>query len=424
MSVWNTACRVLARHLGEGVRLDHVLEDVPGQLSPVDRRRCRHLVYGGVRHLGLLEACIATHMQRAPRPILRAALIVGAFEILENPGQAPAIIHHAVDRTREIASAAEARVVNAVLRKVAASLADAMAAEIAPGDAVALARRFSHPAWLVARWLRAFGDAEVRRLLAWDQEPAPVHARIVAGVETDALPAFFRSTPWPGFYVLEKPEWSVVEAWLAAGRIYLQDPATAVAPALLAVQPGESVLDVCAAPGGKTLQLAEAAGPTGRVIAVDLPGVRLDRMRDNLRRYEAARGRVSVVACDGRVLSEAILAAERQPRLYDAVLLDAPCSNTGVLRHRVDVKWRLQPDELAGLTELQGALLSRAAARVRPGGRVVYSTCSLEAEENASVVEAFLRSTAGGEFTLEATRRCRPWADGCDGAGAFLLRRA
>ena len=439
MSVWNIACYVLTRHLGDGARLDHALEDVPSQTSRVDRRRCRHLAYGVVRHLGLLDACVTAHLPRPPRPVLRAALLIGGFEILEDPAQAPAIIHHAVDRAREVASPAEARVVNAVLRKAVQSLAAATADEPAAGDVAAMALRYSHPRWLVERWLAAFGEGPTRQLLAWDQRAAPVHARDVTRGERRAaspgqsgavdaradmgLPASFVPTEWPGFFVLEKPDWAEVERLLVAGRIYLQDPATALAPDLLAVKTGETVLDVCAAPGGKTLQLAEAAGATGRVVAVDLAGLRLERLRENLRRYRDLRGRVSVVACDGRELSATILAAERQPRDYDAVLLDAPCSNTGVLRHRVDAKWRLGPADLQALPELQLALLHRAAAVVRAGGRLVYSTCSLEAEENAAVVQAFLASPEGVGFVLAESRASRPWVDGRDGAAAFLLQR-
>ncbi len=432
MSVWNTACHVLARHLGDGTRLDHALEDVPGQMSPVVRRRCRHLVYGVVRHLGLLDACSAIHLRHPPRPLLRAALLLGAFEILENPEQAPAIIHHAVDRTREGVSASEARVANAVLRKVIGSLAAATATEPGSGDAAGLARRFSHPQWLVERWITAFGEPATRELLAWDQRPAPVHARVLAeagGLSQDptraaTLPSFFRPTPWPHFFELEKPDWAEVEHLLSAGRIYLQDPATAVAPDLLALRPGESVLDVCAAPGGKTLQLAEAVGAAGRVVAVDLPGPRMQRLRDNLHRYRTVRGRIGVVAGDGRHVSSRILSMEKQPAAYDAVLLDAPCSNTGVLRHRVDAKWRLAPSDLVALPELQLDLLRPASTLVRPGGRLVYSTCSLEAEENTGVVSAFLATREGATFVLESSRQSLPWVDGRDGAGAYLLRRA
>ena len=141
MSVWNVTCSLLARHLSEGARLDHVLEDVPIQMPPVERRRARHLVYGVVRHQGLLDACLARHLHSAPRPLLHAVLLTGAFELLENPAQAPVIVHHAVEQARTIASAPEARVVNAVLRKVATSLAEETA--IDPVDAAGLARRFS-----------------------------------------------------------------------------------------------------------------------------------------------------------------------------------------------------------------------------------------------------------------------------------------
>src|SRR5690606_2602894 len=147
------------------------------------------------------------------------------------------------------------------------------------------------------------------------------------------------------------------------------------------------VLDLCSAPGGKTLQLAGRVGPEDVVVAVDLPGPRLERLRKNLSRYPQIKVK-AVGAAVTRLVPEDLVAQEA-PAAYDAVLIDVPCSNTGVLRHRVDAKWRLKPSDLEALPRLQLALLRRAAACVRPGGRMVYSTCSLEAEENEDVIAAF-----------------------------------
>jgi 16S rRNA (cytosine967-C5)-methyltransferase len=325
-------------------------------------------------------------------------------------------VHHAVARTRSWLSAGESRVANAVLRRVPEILHVEISRDGRDADSLALRR--SHPVWLVERWLAHWGADIVERLLAWDQQPAPVYARIIGAI---ALPPGFESTPWPGFCRLDRPDWADVERLLAAGAIYLQDPATAVAPGLLAVQAGESVLDVCAAPGGKTLLLAEDAGPTGRVVAVDLPGPRLDRLQENLARYSGVQ--VEVLGLDARELTPERLADFGLPGLWDAVLIDAPCSNTGVLRHRVDAKWRLQAGDLEALPELQFALLTRAASVVRPGGRLVYSTCSIEPEENEAVVQR-LRDEAGAAFSLEQAITSFPWETGHDGAGAFLLRRS
>ena len=199
---------------------------------------------------------------------------------------------------------------------------------------------------------------------------------------------------------------------------------------LLAPEPGENVLDLCAAPGGKSLLIADtmkqdapAAGPVkaGRLVAVDLPGSRIDRLKENLSRTTG----VDVALVQADVLSNLAtsLREHRLPELYDGVLLDVPCSNTGVMRHRVDVKWRLQPGDFKQHPQQQLSFLHAAARLVAPGGRLVYSTCSIDAEENEHVVRAFLASKAGGPYTLERSIVHYPWTAGHDGAAAFLLRR-
>jgi 16S rRNA (cytosine967-C5)-methyltransferase len=420
MSVWTATCRLLAKHLATGERLDQLLETLPRQLSAEERRRARHLLYGTVRHFQRLDGLVLRHVVRTPRPGLRAVLAMGAFELSEHPEEAAQIVHHWVGVARECTSAGEARLVNAVLRKLPATLAEEAAQE--PNGIDELARRFSHPTWLVRRWMDAFGGDAVRRLLEWNQTPAPVHARVSGGRPTGtALPDYFVPTPWAGFFRLERLDWAQVEAMLGRGEIYLQDPATSLAPGLLDARAGENVLDLCAAPGGKAFQLAERVDPAGRVIAVDLPGPRLERLRRNA----GARASlpVTVFAADVCGLAPERFADAGLPTTFDAALLDAPCSNTGVLRHRVDVKRRLKPDDLVGLSRLQSEMIRAAARVVRPGGRLVYSTCSLEAEENEGVVQAFLEG-AGGEWALERAVHARPWIDACDGAGAFLLRRS
>jgi 16S rRNA (cytosine967-C5)-methyltransferase len=190
------------------------------------------------------------------------------------------------------------------------------------------------------------------------------------------------------------------------------------------------VLDVCAAPGGKSLMIADAmlaqTGATppakpSRVIAMDLPGERIARLKENLSRAEGVE--VALVQAD--VAKDGFLALDacQLPTSYDAVLLDVPCTNSGVMRHRVDVKWRLQEGDFHKHGRQQLALLHAAARLVAPGGRLVYSTCSIDPEENESVVKTFFDSRAGGPFTLEAKSLSQPWVTGHDGAAAFLLRK-
>lgn len=485
---WPTAAALLERWLARRARLDALLEEAgrnwpaggdPGPLAARDgqdaarpgrpvvpaseapaarqeRARCQHLLYGAVRHLGRIDAALQAVISQPPRARLRAVLLLAGFELLEaaaapaGEGQEARIVHHAVAQAKTLLSPPEVRLVNAVLRKLV-SVPGFHAATPAPAAGAAeLARFFSHPEWLVRRWLAQFGADATHRLLNWNQTPPPVYARWRSGVAPadgppggGALagaagagagfqpPPFLQPTPWPGFHLVPAGCWPQIERLLADGALYLQDPATMIAPELLDPEPGETVVDLCAAPGGKSLLLADlleersrAAGPAagaGTVVAVDLPDVRrIGRLKENLAKARATG--VVLVQADVLQLSPRLLKEHHLPAGFSAVLLDVPCSNTGVMRHRVDVKWRLRESDIAKHAGHQLALLAAAARLVAPGGRLVYSTCSLESEENEEVVEAFLRG-AGGRFVLEKTRHSRPWEDGCDGAGAFRLRR-
>ena len=490
---WATAAAVLERWLARRGRLDALLEEA-GRKWPVggpglplavtgqeaaqasgpatslvaalaarqERARCQHLLYGAVRHLGRINAALETVISQPPRARLQAVLLLAGFELLEagaepsGEGQAAKIVHHAVGQAKTLLSPPEARLVNAVLRKLPATPGFHAATPAPAAGAAELARFFSHPEWLVRRWLAQFGADATQRLLRWNQTPPPVYARwrsaatpppipapadgptdrggtvgaggVVAGIQP---PAFLQPTSWAGVYVVPAGNWPEIERLLAGGALYLQDPATMIAPELLDPKAGETVVDLCAAPGGKSLVLADLLEERGRraglgtgagtVVAVDLADVRrIGRLKENLARARTTG--VILVQADVLQLSSRLLKEHHLPGAFSAILLDVPCSNTGVMRHRVDVKWRLREADIAKHAGQQLALLSAAARFVAPGGRLVYSSCSLESEENEEVVEAFLRG-AGGRFSLEQTRHRRPWEDDCDGAGAFLLRK-
>jgi len=485
-SAWIRSVVLLERWLGHRARLDGLLDDarpdgpaqqgrgVPakggkglappqpgdpaGGVAEMDERqeraRCQHLLYGAVRNFGRLEIILESLIPRPPRARLRAVLLVAGFELLEagavpaEEGQEAKIVHHAVTQAKRLLSPAEVRLVNAVLRQVARAPALHAAPPSNEAGARELARFYSHPEWLVQRWVAQFGAEATVQLLKWNQMPAPVYARwrgwadrtepclpgATAGTEPDTRigpPGFLQPASWAGFYVVPAGHWPEIESLLAEGALYLQDPATATAPCLLDPKAGETVLDLCAAPGGKSLLLSDllekqarqAGSPApeaGRVVAIDLPDPeRIERLKANL--AKARRVDVVLVQADLLKLTPKLLKEHNLPNRFPAVLLDVPCSNTGVMRHRVDVKWRLRESDIAKHAGQQLALIEAASRLVAPGGRLVYSTCSLEQEENEEVVEAFLRA-AGGRFVLEQTRSSRPWEDGCDGAGAFLLR--
>ncbi len=195
----------------------------------------------------------------------------------------------------------------------------------------------------------------------------------------------------------------------AEGAFYIQDPSTLLAVDMLNPRPGEAVLDLCAAPGGKTTAIAAHMKNDGRVVATDIREDRLKQLRENCKRLGADCVEVMPLGTDVR-------------EKFDRVLADVPCSNTGVMRRRVDLRWRLQPRDLQATTKIQREILRQAARNVKPGGLLVYSTCSLEPEENEQMVKAFLERNRA--FGLEAERALLPWRDGVDGAYVAALRLA
>ncbi len=425
LSGWVAAAGLVERWLDRSERVDALLEGLAPSLTSQERARAQHLFYGVVRWASRLEAALAGLMAREPRGKVKAVLMIAGFELLESASQElgppkteflAKIIHHAVERAKGVASPKEAGLVNAVARKMAAKLAET------PAD---LATELAHPEWLVARWTRQFGAATTRQLLEWNQQPAPVYARwrIEAPV-----PEFLAPTKWANFYEVKAGKWDEVRRLANEGALYLQDPSTRLCIELLAPSAGETILDACAAPGGKSLFIADTM-KTGKVVALDEPvapgksDIRLVRLKENLARAPAGV-EVALVQADLRSAGSVYYRNLNLPESYDAVLLDAPCSNTGVMRHRIDVKWRLQDGDFARHGQQQLELLHAAARLVRSGGRLVYSTCSIDADENESVLKGFFDSRAGGPFKLEKQVLANPWTDGHDGAGAFLLRKA
>lgn len=270
------------------------------------------------------------------------------------------------------------------------ALYEAWQSRLTAADLAALAAVLQEPAGLVVRHRRdadASGVAGVERLPAVDWAPDAVLYRC-----TDAA-AFFASPAW------------------ARRAFYVQDASTLLAPALLAARAGERVADLCCAPGGKSLLLSEAVGGSGTVVCVDRSAARMERVRENL-----------TGATNVRLLVADACQVPLDDAEFAAVLLDVPCSNTGVVRRRPDVRWHFSAAGRDELAAGQGRILEAAARLVCPGGRLVYSTCSLEPQENGAVVGAFLGAHA--EFALDRERQLLPCRE-YDGAyAARLVRRS
>lgn len=336
-------------------------------LPPRERAFARALAATAFRRLGAIDRALDQRLQRAPPEPVRNLLRLGAAQILFMDTAA----HAAVSTTVTLAaSRPDARafkgLVNAVLRAVAA----APPAEASPIDYA--------PPWLFARWRAAFGQAAAEAIAACIAEEPPTDLTPRSAEDAPSLAEALGGQALAGGTVRTWRRGEISD-WpgFAEGRWWVQDASAAIPARLLDLRPGESVLDLCAAPGGKTLQLA-AAGAT--VTAVDRSAPRLKRLRQNLARTGLS---AEAVAADA--------AAWDDPRRFDAVLLDAPCTATGTFRRHPDVLWASRPADLAKLAPLQARLFDAAADRVRPGGRLVYCVCSLETEEGEDQVAAFLR---------------------------------
>ena len=496
------AARVLAQRLTSGEFTENLLEIAlaTGWLSPADRGLCHELVCGVVRWQATLDCLIArkTAPGREQRPALQNLLRLGLYQIFWLDRIPPhAAVHETVEQARRSGYGAQAGFINAVLRgylreagEIKKILADMKTSQPALG--------WSHPEWLVEKWRKDFGDEKSRRLLEWNNTPPKTFARFNPLTRERRLPAGefpggempagsrcsreagdlltrwrdegveydFFTRDWTGenlvFELKSHPPLNSLPSF-RDGWFYLQDPSTLLAVRELDAQPGETILDLCAAPGGKATFMAQLMDNTGKIVAQDISPDRLKLIRENCVRLG--------VSCVEAQLSEFVrphpdpLPQEREKQLaasvsslavvanptqdftrtrqsfpplpggegrgeggskhislFDRILIDAPCSNTGVMRRRVDLRWRISPEEILRLQKKQRELLQQAGTKLKPGGVLVYSTCSLEPEENSEVVNQFL--AANTSFKLETERQLLPFSDNVDGAYVARLKHS
>ena len=364
---------------------------------PELRRSISNLLFLCFRRKRFLEGWIGRLAARPPRPAVRRLLTAVLAQITFQTGIAPeSAVNIAVGLVKHSGKLQEAKFVNAVLRRA-----------LEQPQPVPEAPELVLPPVLFKRW-RKRSEAELAQLAAALLAQPEFTFRAERGFEpgelaAEAVPAFgeFR------FFRACSAARLLESAALRDGRIYIQDPATSLAPSLPDFTGVKSVLDLCAAPGGKSLMLGERLAGEGRLVAADRSERRQRQTAENFRR----RGLDYQVT----VADPAELTGE-----FDVVLADVPCSNTGVYRRRPDVLWRFRPEELEKITALQRRILGEAARLTAPGGQLVYSTCSIEPEENPLQVEAFLKEHPGFERLCE--RQLLPSAE-MDGAYACLLRR-
>ena len=385
------------------------------ELSERDRRFARQLVLGTVRWLLRIDWVVDRFARKpiASAPaVLRQALRLGTYQILwldRVPDHAA--VNTSVELVRRFGQGGLVGAVNGILREVSRRGAET---ELPPIRDLHrhLSVRYSHPQWLVEKWLRQRSRADTESLLAAQAQQSRLYLRHnpLCGAESELLELLEAEgrtlTPagmLGGFHTVSPAEGLFSSPAFQDGRFQIQDINAALPVALLDPHPEEEILDLFAAPGGKTTQLAETMDDRGRVVAADRSAARLRLVRDNARRLKQRS--VHTAAFDARApaLGEAT---------FDRVLADVPCSGTGVLGRHPEFRWEKRPEQLPDLASLQAKTLRQAFALVRPGGVLVYSTCSLEPEENSRVVEQFLETTDAAE--LEPARTALPHLEVAD----------
>jgi 16S rRNA (cytosine967-C5)-methyltransferase len=394
-------------------RADEILARLLGSshLSARDRAFTTELFYGILRNLSLLDFWIDTLRAEHLDPDARDLLRLGIYQLflLDTPE------HAAVYETVELTNRRSRPLVNAVLRSALRGK-EQLLNEV---KTETLSVRTSHPQFLIDRWTKNFGAKNTTALCEWNNRPAPIYARInLLKISAEN----FLSAHSDSERLLHHQNFARLTALpsdaLAQGHCYVQDPSTVAACKLFDPQPGEKVLDACAAPGGKTGYIAELMKNHGTIMACDRNETRLRTLQSNLKRLGVKITRLAQHDwTNGEPFPNA---AAISP--FDRILVDTPCSNTGVMRRRVDLRWRLIPKDFSRMREEQLRILRATIPLLKTKGVLVYSTCSIEPEENEEVIKTITREFPFLKIVEEVS--LLPFRDRFDGAFAAKLMRA
>ena len=377
-------------------------------LSQPDRAFALELFYGVLRNLTLLDFWIDCLRPSQINGDIRDIVRLGLYQLL----LLKVAEHAAVYESVELAPRHSRGFVNGLLRTAGRRQNELMA----KAGAQSLSIRTSHPEFLITRWERNFGSKATADLCAWNNRPPHVYGRInqlKIGREEFAAryPEARQLRNFSNFVEFSRfPHQALDE-----GHCYIQDPSTAIACELLDPQPGEIILDACAAPGGKTNYLAERMQNQGLIMACDNQSRRIRILEENMAQLGV---KIARVVCHDWTKGNAPLELASIGK-FDRILVDAPCTNTGVMRRRVDVRWRLQPEEFGRMQMQQLAIVRAIIPLLKSDGALVYSTCSLEPEENEQVIEELLIKLPS--VRLIEKRESQPFLDNFDGGFAAKL---
>jgi len=400
------------------------------ELNPLDRGLAHELVMGVLRWQLWLDRLIEFYANRgADRldPAVRIVLRLGLYQLrFLTRIPASAAVNESVNMVKIARLRSAGGLVNAVLRRATREADFDPAAKIQdPVERISVAT--SHPAWLIERWIKAFGSDETEALARANNEPAPVAFRVVTrrANETEVLEQLLQAGATVTASRITPGAWrttgggSLLSELAANGEVYLQDEASQLVALAVEAKTGERVLDLCAAPGSKTTQIADYTNGLATIIASDFHEHRLRTLISSVKTQQL--GNVHCVVLDGLQTLPMIAG-------FDRVLVDAPCSGTGTLRRNPEIRWRISAEDIADFARRQKALLINASRVVKPGGRLVYSTCSVEPDENEAVVAMFLENNESFELAelslspsiVIGTGQARTWPHRAGTDGFFL----
>lgn len=405
-------------------------------LSDQDRRFVTELVYGTVKAGDTLDWMLSRYIERPLNkiaPMILVILRMGVYQLRFMDKIPPsAACNQAVELAKTYGHAGTVGFVNGVLRTLVREPERIVYPDPEIKPALFLARTYCHPLWLVERWLKTLDFAATEALCRIDNEAPPLTVRTnTLKISREALLARLGEEGVEAEAAAAAPEAVVIRshpalgslATLKEGLFQVQDESSMRVAHWLQPQPDELILDVCAAPGGKTTHIAALMKNSGRVVALDIHEHKLELIRQNATRL----GLTNIEP----LLQDAARVDSVFPAVADRVLVDAPCSGLGVLRRRADSRWRKTPAQLKELPQLQRQILASAAACVKPGGTLVYSTCTTEREENQDIIEWFLRER--DDFSIDPLAddasqtpgmlQLWPHVDGSDGFFICRMRR-
>ena len=360
-------------------------------LEPRERAQVREYVQNILRKRSYLDFVLgefSSIKMDEMKPTLKNILRLGLYEMLFMDGTPDyASLNEAVDIAKLRLGHKSGDLVNAILRNIQRDMGNLPKPAFEDRTKL-IATTFSHPEWMVKRWVDQFGEREAFQIMQANNKRPNYYVRVNNmrtkadnfKLRMDKSDIAYEESDWlPDYFKVDTVQPFIAKEWLKRGVCLVQDIAAGFAPVILEPLPGESIYDICAAPGTKSIVMSDMMNAEGSITAIDISSDRLERLAESALAYNAEN--IKIFRADARDLSL---------KLADGVLLDAPCTGTGVLSKRADLRWKRTPEELENSVKLQEELLEEAANQVKKGGRLVYSTCSLEPEENWEQVQKFL----------------------------------